>query len=104
MQFDTTVNPLQINVVLSEEDGHLEILVVSGTLLPVSPEQVIPIPIGIYRVPLGSKKTATSLVEQLQKAIDEMPDDQPKSDLIIPSNTDQANAIASQLSALKHAQ
>lgn len=101
MQFDTTINPLQFNIAVSEDDGHLEFVVVSGTLLPVGPGQMMPLPIGIYRLPFPSKESAKEFLEQMGKAIEAMPDDKPKSDLVVANNVQQANQMAEQINKFK---
>lgn len=71
--FDTTlrVGEASVQVVENEDGRAYEAQLVLGTItvLPVSKDQVIPVPIGIYRISFD-KKTIGGLIEQLQKAKD----------------------------------
>ena len=97
MQSDTTLNPLQLNITLSQEDGHLEFVIVTGTLLPVGNGQAMPLPLSVYRLPFPTKSSVQEFHEQLGKALAEMEDDKPKSDIIVPNNMQQANQMAESL-------
>jgi hypothetical protein len=97
MQFDTTITPLQFNIAVSEEDNHLEFVVVSGTLLNMGGGQALPVPIGIYRLPFPTKESAKEFHTQLGKAIEAMPDDTPQSDIMIANSIGQVNDLAKQM-------
>jgi hypothetical protein len=101
MQFDTTINPMQFNIAVSEEDGHMELVIVTGTFLQVGPGQALPIPIGIYRTPFPSTQAAQDFYTEFGKAIAEMPDDPKKSDILVAGNVNQANQMAEQLGKLR---
>lgn len=96
MQFDTTINPLQFNIAVSETDGHLEFVIVTGTLLPV-PQGMLPLPIGVYRVPFPTKASAEEFYEQLGKALEEVPEDKKDSGLVIANNVNQVNQMAEEI-------
>lgn len=97
MQSETTLHPMQISMAVAEEDGHLEVIVLTGVLFPVGPSQVLPIPSALFRVPFPSKKAAKEFHENLGKAIDAMAEDPATSDLIIASDVNQANRMAQQI-------
>ena len=100
MQFDTTINPLQFNIAISEDDGHLEFVVVTGTLINLGQGQMLPLPLGVYRLPLPNKGSAQEFYEQLGKAIDKMPEDKPQSNITIASSVSEANHLAESMGKL----
>lgn len=101
MQSEIMLHALQPPVAVLESGANLELLVLTGTLLPVSPTQAIPVPITLYRVPFANKKAAVEFHENLGKLLKEMPEDVQPSSLIVANDVRQADAMAKQMSQFK---
>ncbi len=78
MQFDTTIMPLQFNLAISEDDGHLEFVIVTGTIMPTGNGQGIPLPLGIYRLPFPTKGAVKDFMSSLGKPLKRCPRINPK--------------------------
>lgn len=96
MMFDATLQTMELKAVAAED--HIDILAVVGSLLPLGP-QALPLPMGILHLPCN-KAGAQAFLAELQKAIDEIPDDKPKSDLLI-ATEGQVDRIARDIGKFK---
>jgi hypothetical protein len=80
--FDTTIQVLRPDVVVAEDNSHLQLVFITGIPLPVGPDQFMPIQTGVYRVPM-TKKAAKEIYETLGEAIEQLEDEKPASPLVV---------------------
>jgi hypothetical protein len=88
---DTTIQALDIQVVPAED--HIQLVVATGIVLPVGNGQALPLPTGVYRVPM-SKIAAQTRGQELIDAAENLPDPPPTSDLIVPGSPAEVQAAA----------
>lgn len=83
-----------------ENEDHIQLALVVGAVIPVSPQQGMPLPLGVLRVPLG-KKAATEKGKEILEAAERLPAEQKHSDILIASDMRQAENVARQAQQFK---
>lgn len=71
--FDVKLQAFQFDIAVDEAQGLVEIVSTVGFLLPVGPNQMAPIAIGVVRQPMA-KDTALQYADELRKAGEACPD------------------------------
>lgn len=76
---DTTISAMSMNVEIV--DDHISLAVITGITLPLGP-QPLPIPTGIYRIPIG-KEAAEQIGQALIDGASQLPETKKPSDLVV---------------------
>lgn len=100
--FDTTLRIADPHVMLIEDEDtgksyEAHILVQQLTLIPVGPNQVAAIPLGVLRMPVA-KKALEAFVKEAQVALEGMSE---RSDITIAGNMNEADQVARTQSRFK---
>lgn len=66
-------------------DERVDLCFTLGLSIPVGPGQVMPLPGGRVRIPMG-KEAALDFLQRVQTDVETMPDPKPESDLVVASN------------------
>ena len=95
---DITIHPMDIQLAAAEE--HLEVVVVTGTLLP-TPQGTLPLPTHQYRIPF-TKQLAYQMADKIREVADSLPDHPKKpSDLIVANSMAGIDKAAQEINKFK---
>lgn len=97
--FDTTLNPLGLNLAMPDEanidpeNPSLQMVIAVGTIIPIDTGngQPLPVPIGLYRVPIW-RSLAIDLGHKLVEAGENLPEPVKRPDIALPGGLNE-NAI-----------
>ena len=100
MSFETTLQVIGMEVQATPDESRVDLVIMPGIMIPVGPEQVIPVPAGLYRVPMG-KAAALKHGQELLDAAEAMPDPKPDSGLVVANNLTAVEKAAQQARKLR---
>lgn len=98
MFFDALVQPSSIDIETKED--HIVQVYELAILLPLSPQQVMPLPVGRFRMPLD-RAAAIEHATKLLEAAEALPEPTPASDLIVPDSAINVDKVAEELGKFK---
>jgi DNA-binding transcriptional regulator YdaS (Cro superfamily) len=100
MFFDSLVQPSSVDI--ETKDDHIVQVYELAILMPVSPQQVMSLPVGRLRMPLD-RTAAIEHATKLLEAAEALPEPKPAptSDLIIPSSNINVDQVAEELANFK---
>lgn len=102
MFFDSTIQAFDIQVIPVEGESHLILQFLLGLVVPGPQGQKGILPAGAIKVPVG-REMAINKAKELLEAAEALPEPKPESGLIVPSDVNEAQAIAEQQAQINQA-